>query len=78
MFIANALDSMPSDCPYRYALPMSQARKEIRRCAGTQFDPKIVEVFLSIPESHWIELRETSAHPSASLICGMWVNASDC
>jgi putative nucleotidyltransferase with HDIG domain len=61
--IANALDAMLSDRPYRYALPMSHAREEIRRCAGTQFDPKIVEVFLSIPESHWIELRESLGSP---------------
>ena len=61
--IANALDAMLSDCPYRNALRMSQAREEIRRCAGTQFDPKIVEVFLSIPETHWIELRESLGSP---------------
>jgi HD-GYP domain-containing protein (c-di-GMP phosphodiesterase class II) len=61
--IANALDAMLSDRPYRNALPMSHAREEIRRCAGTQFDPKIVEVFLSIPESHWIELRENLGAP---------------
>jgi putative nucleotidyltransferase with HDIG domain len=61
--IANALDTTLSDCHYRYALSMSHARAEIRRCAGTQFDPKIVEVFLSIPESHWIELRETLGSP---------------
>jgi HD-GYP domain-containing protein (c-di-GMP phosphodiesterase class II) len=61
--IANALDAMLSDCPYRNALPMSYAREEIRRCAGTQFDPKIVEVFLSIRENHWIELRENLGSP---------------
>jgi putative nucleotidyltransferase with HDIG domain len=62
--IANALDAMLSDCHYRrYALPMSQAREEIRRCAGTQFDPKIVEVFLSIPENQWIKLRENLGSP---------------
>ena len=38
--IANALDAMLSDCPYRNAYSMSHAREEIRRCAGTQFDPK--------------------------------------
>jgi HD-GYP domain-containing protein (c-di-GMP phosphodiesterase class II) len=42
---------------------MSHAREEIRRCAGTQFDPKIVEVFLSIPENHWIDLRENLGSP---------------
>jgi putative nucleotidyltransferase with HDIG domain len=61
--VADALDAMLSDCPYRKALPMSHAREEIRRCAGTQFDPKIVEAFLSIPESHWIELRENLGSP---------------
>jgi putative nucleotidyltransferase with HDIG domain len=63
MLIANTLDSMLSDWPYRNALPMSRAREEIRRCAGTQFDPKIVEVFLSIPENHWIDLRENLGSP---------------
>jgi putative nucleotidyltransferase with HDIG domain len=61
--IANTLDAMLSDWPYRNALPMSHAREEIRRGAGTQFDPKIVEVFLSIPENHWIELRENLGSP---------------
>jgi hypothetical protein len=42
---------------------MSHARDEIRRCAGTQFDPKTVEVFLSIPEIHWIEVRESLGSP---------------
>jgi putative nucleotidyltransferase with HDIG domain len=63
MSIANALDAMLSDCHYRNALSLSQAREEIRRCAGTQFDPKIVEVFLSIPENHWIDLRENLGSP---------------
>jgi HD-GYP domain-containing protein (c-di-GMP phosphodiesterase class II) len=69
--IANALDAMLSDCHYRYALPMSHAREEIRLCAGTQFDPKIVEVFLSIPETTGSSCGEISAHPSASLTCGI-------
>jgi putative nucleotidyltransferase with HDIG domain len=61
--IANALDAMLSDWSYRNALSMSHARDEIRRYAGTQFDPKIVEVFPSIPENHWIELRENLGSP---------------
>ena len=61
--IANTFDTMLSDCPYRNALSMSHARGEIRRCGGTQFDPKIVEGFLSIPEVHWIELRECLGSP---------------
>ena len=49
--------------PYRRALPMSHAREEIKRCSGTQFDPQVVRVFSSIPEQHWIELRENLGSP---------------
>jgi putative nucleotidyltransferase with HDIG domain len=63
MLVANSLDSMLNDCCFREALPMTHARNEIRRGAGTQFDPKIVKVFLTIPENHWIELRENLESP---------------
>ncbi|HKV23683.1 MAG TPA: HD domain-containing phosphohydrolase [Candidatus Acidoferrum sp.] len=61
--VADSLDAMISDRPYRKALPMPHACEEIRRCAGTQFDPKVVEVFLTIPEQHWIDLREHLGSP---------------
>jgi putative nucleotidyltransferase with HDIG domain len=61
--IADSLDAMISDRPYRRALPMSHAREEIRRCSGTQFDPKVVEVFSTIPEQHWVDLREHLGSP---------------
>jgi cyclic di-GMP phosphodiesterase len=61
--IADSLDAMISDRPYRKALPMSHACQEIRRCSETQFDPKVVEVFLTIPEQHWIDLREHLGSP---------------
>lgn len=61
--IADSLDAMISDRPYRRALPMSHAREEIKRCAGSQFDPKVVDVFQSIPEQHWIDLRENLGSP---------------
>ena len=61
--VADSLDAMISDRPYRKALPMAHAREEIRRCAGTQFDPKVVEVFMSIPDQHWIELRQNLGSP---------------
>src|ERR1700732_2765936 len=61
--IADSLDAMISDRPYRRALPMSHSREEIRRCSGTQFDPKVVEVFSTIPEEHWLDLREHLGSP---------------
>jgi len=56
--VADTLDAMISDRPYRRALPITAARAEIERCSGTQFDPRVVEVFLSLPDSEWLALRE--------------------
>jgi putative nucleotidyltransferase with HDIG domain len=61
--VADALDAMISDRPYRKALPISHAREEIQRCAGTQFDPAVVEVFLAMPGTVWNELRENIGRP---------------
>jgi putative nucleotidyltransferase with HDIG domain len=61
--VADALDAMISDRPYRRALSMTHAREEIKRCAGTQFDPQVVEVFLQIPDEHWLGLREDLSSP---------------
>ncbi len=59
--VADTLDAMTSDRPYRSALSLEQAKAEIRRCAGTQFDPKIAEAFLSIPDATWKYLRVNSS-----------------
>ncbi len=55
--VADTLDAMTSDRPYRSALSLEEAKDEIRRCAGTQFDPLVVKAFLSIPDATWKELR---------------------
>jgi putative nucleotidyltransferase with HDIG domain len=48
--IADTFDAMTSHRPYRRALSAERAREEILRCAGTQFDPRCAEAFLSIPQ----------------------------
>jgi response regulator RpfG family c-di-GMP phosphodiesterase len=58
--VADTLDAMTSDRPYRAALPYQIAREEIRRCSATQFDPDVVEAFLSIPEEVWNRIRAES------------------
>lgn len=55
--IADALDAITSDRPYRRARTFDVAREEILRCSGTQFDPAVVEVFLKVPNELWNELR---------------------
>ena len=61
--VADALDAMISDRPYRKALSITYAQEEIKRCSGTQFDPKVVEVFLAMPVTLWSELRENIGRP---------------
>jgi HD-GYP domain-containing protein (c-di-GMP phosphodiesterase class II) len=46
--VADAYDAMTSDRPYRPAMSHADAIRELERCAGTQFDPALAEVFLSI------------------------------
>lgn len=46
--IADAFDAMTSDRPYRKGMSMEDAIKEIERCKGTQFDPKIADVFIEM------------------------------
>jgi cyclic di-GMP phosphodiesterase len=55
--LADTLDAMTSDRPYRRALPLATAYEEIRQEADRQFDPAIVEVFLGIPQETWERIR---------------------
>ncbi len=55
--IADTFDAITSDRPYRPKQSDAAARKEIEVWAGRQFDPRIVEVFLSMPDTIWENLR---------------------
>ena len=55
--VADALDAITSDRPYRPAQPFEMARREVIKWSGMQFDPEVADIFLSIPEEVWIELR---------------------
>lgn len=45
--VVDAFDAMTQDRPYRKALPAEVAKEEILRHSGSQFDPEVVDVFLS-------------------------------
>lgn len=51
--VVDTLDAMTSDRPYRRALPFARAESEIIKYRSTQFDPAIVDLFLSIPRKQW-------------------------
>jgi response regulator RpfG family c-di-GMP phosphodiesterase len=61
--VADALDAMTFDRPYSKAISYDAARKEIQRCAGTHFDPAVVQTFLSIEEVIFEEIRRRSLEP---------------
>jgi response regulator RpfG family c-di-GMP phosphodiesterase len=68
--VVDTLDAITSDRPYRKARPFEDARDEIVRCAGTQFDPAVVDAFLAVPAEEWERIRldvETVAVLSADL-----------
>ncbi|MDZ7762181.1 MAG: diguanylate cyclase [Desulfovermiculus sp.] len=48
--ITDAFDAMANDRPYRNTMSIKEAVQELRRCAGTQFDPDLVEVFIRVLE----------------------------
>ncbi len=48
--VVDAYDAMTSERPYRAALSEAQAREELRKNAGGQFDPRVVNAFLGILE----------------------------
>ena len=56
--VADTYDAMTSDRPYRAALSHEIAVAELRRCAGSQFDPRIVAVFI-------IEMERRREHQQA-------------
>ncbi len=55
--VADTLDAIISDRPYRVARSFAEARKEILAWKGTQFDPEVVDVFMTIPDAVFEDLR---------------------
>jgi response regulator RpfG family c-di-GMP phosphodiesterase len=55
--VVDTVDAMTSDRPYRRALPFEEARKEIQRGSGSQYDKRVAEAFLGIPIAAWEAVR---------------------
>lgn len=51
--VADSYDAMTTDRPYRKAMSEKVAMDELKRCSGTQFDPKVVEAFLRVKQREW-------------------------
>ncbi len=46
--VADAYEAMIADRPYRAGMAPEAAREELERCSGSQFDPEVVDAFLSL------------------------------
>ena len=56
--VADALDALTTDRPYRPASSFQHAREEIRAGSGTQFDPSVVDAYEQISDDVFARLRE--------------------
>ncbi|MGA9775064.1 MAG: HD-GYP domain-containing protein, partial [Candidatus Dormiibacterota bacterium] len=62
--IADSFDAMISDRPYRQGMSVAEARAEVRRCSGTQFDPICVAAFDQISDVDLRYITEEREHPT--------------
>ena len=61
---ADSYEAMTADRPYRKGLSSTDALTELRRCSGTQFDPRIVEALVGIVEE--LELTGEGVLPESA------------
>jgi putative two-component system response regulator len=55
--VADALEAISSDRPYRAARPFHAALQELSECSGTQFDPEVVDAALEIEPEQWASIK---------------------
>ena len=56
--VADTLDALTTDRPYRAASSWADARQVIRAAAGTQFDPAIVAAYETVPDEAFARIRD--------------------
>jgi putative nucleotidyltransferase with HDIG domain len=79
--VADALDAITSDRPYRPASSFDAARELIHRESGRQFDPQVVSAFLSVPSKTWLAMTRHQNQMGmlpAGLRQGQFISQLDC
>lgn len=70
LLVADAYDAMTSNRPYRQAMSSEAAIEELKRNAGAQFDPQVVEAFLRVicahPDGGGAPAAAAAVHPRAA------------
>ncbi len=73
ILVADTVEAMTSDRPYRRALPLERVIEEIQTFRGTQFDPDAADAFIRIAEREEGSFIETaSKFDIASFVAGDW------
>ena len=62
--VADAFDAMYSTRPYRKKMKLEAAKAEIERCSGTQFNPKVVKVFMELADEGAFETEDFAYVPT--------------
>lgn len=55
--VADTFDAMTSKRSYRDAIPLENVKNEFKKFSGTQFDPKIADIFIDIMDNHYDEIK---------------------
>ena len=66
--VADTLDAMTSDRPYRAALPLQAAQEVIERGSGTLFDPLVAAAFLRVSGETWETIAKQTVTVQASSV----------
>jgi len=57
VFVCDAFHAMTTNRPYRKALPYKEAIRRLKLASGTQFDPKVVSVFVELHSAGAIHVQ---------------------
>jgi HD-GYP domain-containing protein (c-di-GMP phosphodiesterase class II) len=66
----DAFSAMTTDRSYRAAMPLADALAELRRCAGSQFDPEVVRTLATILQTETVTRVETARPAVATITAG--------
>jgi putative nucleotidyltransferase with HDIG domain len=68
--VGDSFDAMTSDRPYRRAMSVEDARREVLRCRGTQFDPHVVDAFMRISVERLVSITDDAprTHPRSEAV----------
>ncbi len=73
ILVADTVEAMTSDRPYRKALPLERVIDEVRAFSGTQFDPAVADAFIALAEREEESFLETaSKFEIEAFVAGAW------